>query len=688
MINLNTPVAELTKVGKTVASRLKTLGIFNVFDLLNYFPFRYDDFSRLKKINELAAGEVATVQGKIELLATKRSPRKKMMITECFLSDNTGSIKAVWFRQPYIGKTLKNGDEVTFAGKVEGDLFNTYFINPAFEKSQSEQTHTGRLVPIYSLTEGLTSKQLRFLIKQALMAVDEVADWLPKTIKSNYGLMDLSPALKAIHFPNNQNDLQQATKRLKFDELLQLQLQNILMKQERQQSSALPIQFNEDQTKAMVANLNFQLTTAQKKGAWQILIDMSKDKPMNRLLEGDVGSGKTVVAALAIANVALNNLQTAMLAPTEILAYQHFLTMKELLKPINGNVALLSRSKAQVYNTKDETISNLTKSKLLKTIQSGEIHLVIGTQALLQEAVMFANLGLVIIDEQHRFGVKQRKGLKEKSINSQYTPHLLSMTATPIPRTLSLTLYGDLDLSVLNELPPDRKKPITKMINQAGRNKAYEFILEKVKEGRQAFIICPLIEESDKLGVKAATEEYQRLADEIFPQLKIGLLHGKLKAKEKDKVMAEFANGKIDILVATSVVEVGVNVPNASVIIIESAERFGLAQLHQFRGRVNRSAHQSYCLLFSNSNNEKSLNRLGALIGCYDGFKLAEEDLKQRGMGNISGQEQSGWLNPFKIASWNDWQLIEETKKAAQIIASDFPELLLEFKTNHGIHLE
>jgi len=688
MITLKTPVEQITSVGKTIASRLKYLGINTAEDLINYFPFRYDDFSNLKTISELKSGDIATVKGKIELLNNKRSPRKKMMITECFLTDSTGSIKAVWFRQPFITKTLKNGDEVYFSGKVNGDLLSLNFQSPSYEKVQTETTHTARLVPIYPTTDRLSQKQLRFVIKQALQALPEIEDWLPEDILKKYGLIGLRQALAKIHFPENTQDYQEASYRLKFDECLKLFLQNQLIKDELAQSTASSLNFNEDQTKEIVKALGFTLTDAQKKAAWQVLQDMTKDRPMNRLVEGDVGSGKTVVAALAIANAALNKAQSALLAPTEILANQHFESIKELLKPADLNVALLTRTKKLVYNTGDQTASKLSKDKLVKAIKSGEIKLVIGTHAILQETVEFDNLSLVVIDEQHRFGVKQRQTLREKSGNPQTTPHLLSMTATPIPRTLALTIYGDLNLSIIDELPPGRKKPITKLVEPDKRNRAYEFILEKIKEGRQAFVICPLIEESDKLGVKSATEEHQRLSETIFPQLKVGLLHGKLKPAEKEEVMAEFKKGNINILVATSVVEVGVNVPNASLMIIESAQRFGLSQLHQFRGRVNRSNHQAYCLLFTDKASEKSQGRLETLVSCFDGFKLAEEDLKQRGIGNLSGSQQSGWFNQFKIAKLTDVKILEQAKKASLEIADNFPEILKKIAAETSFHPE
>ena len=695
MLSLSLPIEKLRLVGPSMASRLKRLGIFDVYDLIYYFPFRYDDFSHLKKINELQVGDIATVRGKIELLDNRRSPRKKMILTECFLSDETGSIKAIWFGQPYILKVLKNGDEVYFSGKVTGNLLELFFQNPTYEKVTGDTTHTARLVPIYPLTEGITQKQIRFLIKQALAGVSQIKEWLPEPFKKDYHLTELQDALYAIHFPKDASDLGQSQNRLKFDELLKLHLQNYLLKKDLDNSVASPIKFDEGKTKAIVANLGFALTGAQRKAAWQVLLDMAKAKPMNRLLEGDVGSGKTAVAAIALANAALNNVQSAFLVPTEILASQHFLSLKEILKPLDLNVAILTAKKSGVFNTGDEAPSAITKAKLLKSMTLGEIQVVVGTHALIQEKVAFGNLGLVVIDEQHRFGVEQRKAMREKSSparpersrgagNPKTTPHLLSMTATPIPRTLALTLYGDLDLSVLDELPPNRKKPITQLVAPTGREKAYEFILGKVKEGRQIFVVCPLIEESDKLGVKAATEEYQKLSEEIFPQLAIGLLHGRMNIKQKEKVMNDFTSGKIDILAATPVVEVGVNVPNASVILIESAERFGLAQLHQLRGRVNRAHHQSYCFIFTENNSA----RLKLLVDCFDGFKLAEEDLRARGSGNLTGNEQSGFFWQLRIASLSDVKLIEETKKASQELVENYPETLKQLDLTNNIHPE
>ncbi|MFH0999505.1 MAG: ATP-dependent DNA helicase RecG [Bacteroidota bacterium] len=677
------PVWQLNKIGQKISAKLKKLGILSALDLIYHFPCRYEDFSQIKNIADLKAGESATVKGKIELLSNKRSFKKRMVITECFVSDSTGSVSAVWFNQTFISKVLKNNDEIYLSGKVSGDLFSCNFQNPSYEKiiqtqdgTGRETTHTARLVPIYRLTEGISEKQIRFLIKQALdNYLNSIADWLPANFLIKHNLAPLKEALKQIHFPENQLSINKAGRRLKFDELLKLHLLNLSAKKQTLSAISKPIAFNESQTRKIVGSLHFALTDSQKKTAWQILQDMSARSPMNRLLQGDVGCGKTVVAALAIANASLSGKQSILLCPTEILASQHFISLINIFKTLKLNVALLTSGKKLVCHTTDKQPSKLSKPKLLKSIASGEINLIIGTHALLQDKIRFSDLALIVIDEQHRFGVEQRMHLKKKILQAAgYTPHLLSMTATPIPRTLALTVYGDLDISVICELPPDRKKPITRLVPKEKRDEAYEFILQKIKEGRQAYVICPVIEESDRFSIKAAEMEYQKLSEEIFPQLKIGLLHGKLKSKEKSETLDRFLQGKIDILVATSVVEVGVNIPNASIMIIESADRFGLAQLHQFRGRVNRSFHQSYCLLFTQCNfnagsaestSEKTLTRLNTLVDCYDGFKLTEEDLKQRGFGNLFGTEQSGFFSQLKIANLAETGLVEETKNAA-----------------------
>ncbi len=664
-MDLSTPVSVISRVGKTTAGRLKNLGIETVEDLIFYYPFRWEDFSEISNIENLQPGTIVTVKGKIQLLKNRRSPVKRKFLTEGLISDKTGSVKVIWFNQPFLAEILKPGDEVYLSGKVDFDRYTLQLINPVYEKvSRTEAIHTARLVPIYSLTENLTQKQIRFLISSVLPAIKLIQDWLPPNIIKDFNLINLNLALNQIHFPKNQKTLDLAIRRLKFDELFLFQLQIQLSKIELSASQAETINFAEKETKNFVDSLPFKLTNDQRKAAWQIISDLQKSNPMNRLLEGEVGSGKTVVAVLAMFNVALVKKQSVLMAPTEILAAQHYKTIANLLRSTELKVALLSRSQQLINNTV------VTKKKILDLLKSDEIKIIIGTHALLQEGVEFNNLALAIIDEQHRFGVEQRKILREKSGDPRIMPHLLSMTATPIPRSLSLTLYGDLDLSLIKEMPKERKKIITQIIDPAKRQQTYDFVREQVKAGRQIFVVCPLIDPSDKLGVKAVTEEYEKLKKEIFPEFKIAMIHGKLKPAAKEKVMVDFLAKESDILVSTSVVEVGVDVPNASVMIIEGADRFGLASLHQFRGRVGRSEHQSYCFLFTDNPSQKTKFRLQALVSAKDGFELAELDLQLRGPGEIYGTVQSG-LPVFKIAQLSDYELISQTKKAVEIIGPD-----------------
>jgi len=705
MLTLDSPIYQLNRVGKATAFKLKRLGIENVSDLFYYYPFRYEDFSHVLPINQLVPGESATIKGKIELIKNRRSFRKRMIITEAFINDSTGQVKAIWFRQPFITKLLKIGDEVYLSGKVEGDLLENYFSNPLYEKAKTEQTHTARIIPLYSLTEGLTQKQLRFLIKSITPLVQYLKEWLPIQVIREENLINIKEAIQQIHFPANFHSLAQAQKRLKFDELFLIQLQSQLIKNELAKSQASSIKFYQEKIKKFVDSLPFQLTNAQRKATWEIIQDLGKNKPMNRLLEGDVGSGKTMVAIISALNVIFNNKQVAFMAPTEILARQHFLNISKILKKYPINIGLLTNSFNEINNQSlimnHESLKTKHKSKttqrklILQAIAQGKINFIIGTHALIQEKANFKSLEFVIIDEQHRFGVEQRKALREKSGNPLTSPHLLSMTATPIPRSLALTLYGDLDLSVLDEMPKDRKKIITKLVSPKDRSKAYEFIKNQINLGHQVFVICPLIEESDKLGVKAATAEYQKLKEEIFPEYQIGLVHGKLKAKEKEKVMNEFSQNKLHILVATAVVEVGIDIPNATVMIIEGAERFGLAQLHQFRGRIGRGTDQSYCFLFTDSWSEKTQKRLQALITCQNGFELAETDLKLRGAGDLYGTIQSGFLDNLKIASLSDFDLIKKAKYQAEKLIQKNPHFdnlpTLQEKLNQffaRIHLE
>ena len=674
MYPLNTPIENLTRVGKTTAGRLKKMGIFNVLDLLYYFPFRYDDFSQLVKIKELVPNQIVSIKGKIILINNRRSHRKRMVITEALIEDGTGTIKVIWFNQPFLTKNLKVGDEIFLSGKVEFDNLGLQFISPAYEKiTGQESLNTAKIVPVYPLTSNLTQKQLRFLINMALQSVKLIPEWLPADILAKQKLISLGLALKQVHFPKDFTNLEKARSRLKFDELFLIALQNQLLRQYLFQNSAPQIKFKEKEIKKFVNNLDFQLTADQKKAAWQILLDLEQVKPMNRLLEGDVGSGKTIVAALAILNVALNSYQAVLMAPTEILAKQHYNSLIKFFKNFKIKIALLTHSE-KILNQEE----NLSKIEVLDKIKNGEIDLIIGTHALIQDEVEYKNLGLIIVDEQHRFGVEQRKKIKDKN-KGQKLPHFLSMTATPIPRSLALILYGGLDLSMIKEMPKGRKKIITRLISEQNRFKAYQFIRQEIKSGRQVFVICPLIDPSDKLGVKSVTEEFKKLDKEVFPDLKIGLLHGKLKAKEKEGIMKEFKANKIKILVSTSVIEVGIDIPNATIMMIEGAERFGLAQLHQFRGRVGRGEYQSYCFLFTANGAPKTLERLEALVKSNDGFALAEYDLQFRGPGEVYGTRQSG-LPDLQIATLNDLELINLTKQEAKEFLennnlADFPLL-------------
>jgi len=672
MLTLQTPIEDFSRVGKLTAKRLEKLGLRTAEDLLFYFPFRYEDWSKIVPIGELSYGSAGTCRGRVELIKNTRSFYRRKNITEALVSDNSGSIKVVWFNQPYLTKILKIGDEIFLSGKVDFDRFGMHLTSPSYEKvrADEETTHTARIVPVYSVTENLTNKQIRFLVKAIISLADKIFDWLPLDVKKNFRLVNLNEAVRQAHFPDSKAKFFAARRRLKFDELFLVQLKNLLLKRKLKISRAPAVKFMENETKKFINSLPFKLTYGQRKAAWEILQDLEKGQPMNRLLEGDVGSGKTLVAAIAVLNVAFNGFQTVFMAPTEILAKQHYNTFCKLFSDLK--IGLVTRSE-----------KSLSKSPLKKGGESAKTHnsefiiqnsdLIIGTHALIQESVSFNNLGLAIVDEQHRFGVNQRAALTLRA--PEFMPHFLSMTATPIPRTMSLVFYGDLDISVIKELPAGRKKIFTKVVPPEKRDASYEFIRKEIKSGRQVFVICPLIDQSDKLGVKSAKEEYKKLSHEIFPELKIGLLHGKMKSEDKEDVMKDFFKNKINILVSTSVVEVGVDVPNATIMMIEGAERFGLAQLHQFRGRVGRSIFQSYCFLFSESESEEAIKRLMILTECSDGFTLAEKDLESRGPGEIWGTRQSG-LPDLKVATLSDYDIIREAKTAAEDLIKKDPELL------------
>jgi ATP-dependent DNA helicase RecG len=678
-MKLSSPLTQLKGVGDSLAKRLNLLGLNQTEDLLWYFPYRYEDFTHSTKIKDLLPDTAANVIGQIELIENRRAHHRKMYVTEALINDGTETLKVIWFNQPFIGKTLHVGDTVSLAGKAEDQGVLT-MISPVYEKvSSSALIHTAGLIPIYHRTEKISEKQLRFLISQVIDLSKNLPDPLPSETIEKLKLLPLSEAIKLIHFPKKWEDVEAARRRLAFDELFLLQLKSQLIKKERDKATAEVINFKEKDTKDFVDSLPFKLTDDQRQAAWTILGDLGQKKPMARLLNGDVGSGKTVVAIIALLNVALNNKQGVLMAPTEILAQQHFNTISEMLADLPLRIALLTNSYRLLNNTKSPANSALPEKKsgaraaILKMIKAGEIDIIIGTHALIQEEVKFKNLALAVIDEQHRFGVGQRKELMQKSGHQDLTPHLLSMTATPIPRSLALAIFGDLDISVIKQMPVGRQPIMTKIVPEEKRADAYNFIRQQINAGRQAFVVCPLIEESDLGGVKSVKEEFAKLDRAVFPEIKMAALHGKMKAKDKEEIMRGFLNNENKILVSTSVIEVGVDIPNATIMMIEGADRFGLAQLHQFRGRVGRGGSQSYCFLFPSSYNPHTNERLAALEKTNDGFALAQIDLKQRGSGEIFGTAQSGFPE-LKIATLWDYELMQQAQTEAIALLAADPE--------------
>jgi len=664
---LDTAIQNIKYFGPAAAKKLARLKIKTVGDLLYHFPFRYDDFSNFTPISALESNTQATIRGAVASVKNINIFKRRMTLTEAVIEDGAGNnIKSIWFNQPYLLDVLKPGRQVNLSGKVALNKKHLCLSNPAYEFVGKDPLHTGRLVPVYPETRGLTSRWLRSCIKPLLRFVDKIPDILPDELKKIYRLPNLNYALSQIHFPDSGEKAETAKRRFAFEELFILQLFMGMERLKIANKTAPMVNFDEEAAKKFVAALTFELTEDQKKSAWQIIQDMQKNRPMNRLLEGDVGSGKTIVAAMAAYLVALSGQQAAFMAPTEILGRQHYEKIWPLFNQFGFETGLMTSSETKLSG------ASIPKKELIKKIEAGQIPVVIGTHSLIQKNVTFKNLALVVIDEQHRFGVNQRAKLLRQ--DNGLIPHLLSMSATPIPRTLGLTVWGDLDLSLIKELPKGRKNITTKIIPPPKREWAYDFIKSEIKNGRQAFVICPLVEESEKLPVKAATKEYERLQKEIFPELKIGLLHGRLKPKEKEKIMAAFLNKEIDILAATSVVEVGIDIPNATVMMIEGADRFGLASLYQFRGRVGRGEHQSHCFLLTDSPSAATNERLKAIETAQSGFDLAERDLELRGPGDFVGIRQSG-LPDLAIASLTNLELIQETHKAAKKILIESPSL-------------
>ncbi len=693
MFKLETPLYEIKGIGPKFFERLKKFGLVCVKDLLWHFPFRYEDFSKISKISDLKINQSATISGVISDIKVHRTWKRKMFIVEALIADDTSSIKAVWFNQRFLLSILKKGKVINLAGKVvETDKGGICMMHPIYEFEtgdiEHETRHTGRLVPIYSETKRLTSKAFRFLIKPLLEDLEKIKEPLPAEVLKQNNLPEINAALNHIHFPASLRQAQAAKKRFAFEDLFVLQLANIHLRLELSQQKARSFPMDVEFIKSLLKKLPFELTQSQKISLFEILKNLEEPHPMNRLLQGDVGSGKTIVAAIAAAIVARADSQNAFMAPTEVLARQHYLTFKKFFSDFNKGIGLLTSSEARIFYG-DNLESEIKKADLVKKISSGEIKIVIGTHALIQKSIKFNDLAFVVIDEQHRFGVKQRAELTDQS--PDVLPHFLSMSATPIPRTLTLTVFGDLDLSIISELPKGRKEIITKIVAPTNRDKAYAFIRGQVKKGRQAFVICPRIEKPEEydgeiltdrqkaaLELKNVKEEFEKLSQKIFPDLRIGLLHGKLKAKEKAEIMEKFKNREIDILVSTSVVEVGVDVPNAVIMMIEGADRFGLAQLYQFRGRVGRGEHQSFCFLFTDSSAKTTYKRLYSLLEAKNGFELAEKDLEIRGPGEFlagsSGWAQTGRPDLAMKAIQNP-ELVKASRESAETILRNDPEL-------------
>jgi ATP-dependent DNA helicase RecG len=678
--SLETPLYDILGARSPLLKRFEKIGIRTVRDLLWHFPSRYEDFSKIYQINDLEPGQQATIHAAVEDMKLRRT-RRGLTIIEAILADESGTIRAVWFNQPYIAQTLRAGRIANFAGKISLSEENELYLNnPAYEilrqgteNKKQETSHTARLVPIYPETKGLTSRGIRFAVRIATKHDLALTEWIPKEILARYDFPNLQNALQKIHFPDRLEDALRAQKRFRFENLFLLQLFNFQQKLKFGNERAAAIPINIERIKHILAALPFSLTQSQKQSLWEIVQDLAKPHPMNRLLQGDVGSGKTIVAAIAAVTAAEHGFQTVFMAPTEILARQHFETFQKFLTSVSPSDHLtigLAMGSGTTILYENDLAAKTAKKEFWKKSAGGEIAVIFGTHALIQKSAQFKNLGLVIVDEQHRFGVRQRQALVHKQST---TPHFLSMSATPIPRTLTMTVFGNLDLSLITELPAGRKPIATKIVAPLERQATYEFVRGEIKKGRQAFVICPLItpaEADDEranisvLELKSVEKEYEKLSKRIFPELRIAMLHGKMKPKEKESIMRGFTEKKCDMLVATSIIEVGVDIPNASVMIIEGADRFGLAQLYQFRGRIGRGEHQSYCFLMTDTKGDKAKTRLQAILRAKNGFELAEEDLKLRGPGEFFGEVQSGFSDAT-LEALRDPTLVKTSREAA-----------------------
>ena len=659
-------IRSIKGIGDRNYKYFEKLGIQNIYNLLRYYPRRYQDYSKLKTINSIEYGEELTVAGVISgNIHTRKSKRGNLKISEALLSDSTGVLRLIWFNQPYLTNQLVNGMSIVVSGKIDKYLGRYVMNSPEWEPLDKEQIHTNRIVPIYPATSGITQRQIRNIVKKNLnFWAEKVKEYFPDQLIKKENIPTISDALLQIHFPESVESLDQSQKRFALEEIFFLQLGVLLQKVRWQTNKARCFSLSEKTIENRVSHLPYKLTSAQVNAIKDIQDDLISSRPMNRLLQGDVGSGKTVVAKFAIEYIIDNGAQAAVLAPTSILADQHYTTLSKLL--IDSGSILADEIAILIGDTPQKE-----KENILENLKIGKIKCLIGTHALLEDPVVFNDLQIAVIDEQHRFGVEQRNTLRKKGDDL----HLLVMSATPIPRSLALTVYGDLDVTIIDEMPPGRKPVETLLLSHAERNKAYKMIADQVQKGFQAFIVYPMINSEDNEEMfKSAVKEYKRIQKNVFPSLNISLMHGKLKQAEKDIIMDDFRHHKNDVLISTTVIEVGVDIPDATIVLIESANHFGLAQLHQIRGRVGRNFEDSFCILIPDNDDAIENERLVAITQSNDGFKLAEIDLNYRGPGEFLGTRQSGYAG-FRFANLSDIKLIESSRKHAQYIINNDPAL-------------